>query len=53
MTCKTKQQIQDDKAKILDKKALSKLNTHLDEFPGLSDEEMAKVNYFIELMVYK
>lgn len=53
MTRRTKQQIQDDKAKILDKKkkVLSKLNTHLEEIAGLSDEEMAKVNHFIDLFL--
>ena len=48
---RTKQQIQDDKAKLLKnkKKALDKLNTHLDDVNNISEEEKNKVRDFIFL----
>ena len=53
MARRTKQQIQEDNAKLLrDKtKALAKLNSHLEEVSGLSEEDMSKVNSFINLFL--
>ena len=53
MARRTKQQIQEDNAKLLKDKAktLAKLNSHLEEISGLSREDMSKVNGFINLFL--
>ena len=53
MARRTKQQIQEDNAKLLKDKAktLAKLNSHLAEISGLSKEDMSKVNGFINLFL--
>lgn len=53
MARRTQKQIQEDKAKLLDKKtkALAKLNVHLDEVSGLSKDDINKVNEFIGLFL--
>ena len=53
MTRRTKQQIQEDEAKLLEKKkkSLSKLNEHLSEISSMSDEDTEKINRFIGLFL--
>ena len=50
---RTKQQIQEDRAKLLKSKirALGNLNAHLNEASGLSEEDMDKVKEFIILFI--
>lgn len=51
MPKRTKQQIKADEAKLLEKKkkALQKLNEHIDNIAALSPEDIQKVNDFIGL----
>ena len=53
MARRTRQQIQEDNAKLLKEKAkaLAKLNSHLDEISSLSEKDMSKVNGFINLFL--
>ena len=53
MARRTKQQIQEDNDKLIKNKtkALAKLNSHLEEISGLSEEDMSKVNGFINLFL--